>query len=172
VPYFWSRFNQCQTVAVRDSFQRNGDLIRRDRYPACAQNSEVVVMHVVGNSHQWHASATDELWDFFKRFRRGTTGQVLDMRARQSLGALSVFPNPAASTATVQFTLTSPQAVTVEMRNELGQLMPMPPVSGPRSAGLQEVIMPLANLASGLYLVQVRIADGPAKSVRLSVLAK
>lgn len=150
VPYFWSRFNQCQTVAVLDSFQRNGDLIRRERYPACARNAEVVVMNVVGNSHVWHASATDEFWEFFRRYRRLPSGTTLAAARASSPATLRVFPNPTAEGSTLELTVATRQPLTVELRDAQGRLVRtlhhQPTAAGP-------IALPIstAGLPAGLY---------------------
>ncbi|MCC2546050.1 T9SS type A sorting domain-containing protein [Hymenobacter sp. BT175] len=162
VPYFWSRRNQCQTLGVRDSLTRNGDLIRRDRYPGCSGNSEVVVMSVVGNSHVWHASATDEFWDFFRRFRRLPAGTVLGAASQkpQDAAGLSVYPNPANGDAcTLLLTLPTAQRVTVDLRDLQGRLL-RPVYAQATAAGTHTLALPTAGLPAGLYLVQVHTESG------------
>jgi hypothetical protein len=170
VPYFWSRLNQCQTVAVRDSFQRNGDHIRRERYPGCAQQAEVVVMSVVGNSHQWHASATDEFWAFFRRFRRLPGGTVLATAPASPPPptALHVFPNPGqGSDCTLALTLPTAQVLTVALHDGQGRVVRS--LSAQRlRAGAQALSLPTAGLPAGLYLVRVRTATGTQR-VRFSL---
>jgi polyhydroxybutyrate depolymerase len=168
VPYFWSRLNQCQTVAVLDSFQRNGDLIRRERYPACAQNAETVVMNVVGNSHVWHASATDEFWDFFRRFRRLPAGTALSAAAPARPSGLALFPNPATgSGCTLALHLPRAQQVAVELRDLQGRLQRAPQLYS-AAAGSLTLALPVDGLAAGVYLVQVHTEAG-VQTARLGI---
>lgn len=155
VPYFWSRLNGCQTSGVRDSLTRNGDLIRRDRHPGCGGNAEVVVMSVAGNSHFWHASATDELWAFFSRFRRLPSGTVLATAPAQALTPPGLYPNPAAQACTVQLILPQPAPVLLECRDTRGRLV-APPYSALLPAGQHRISLPLTGAAPGIYLVRVR----------------
>jgi len=169
VPYFWSLFNQCQTTPVVDNLQRNGDNIMRERYPACAANAEVVVMNVVDNSHQWHASATDEFWEFFQRFRRLPNGTVLPTAAPTVTElAFSLFPNPATSTTECEFNLKTAQMMSVEVRDLQGRVVQTLP-SRLFSAGRHTIFLPTADLASGTYLIQMQ--STMSKQVRrLSVI--
>jgi polyhydroxybutyrate depolymerase len=170
VPVFWSRFNGCQTTARVDTVRRNGDLIIRERYPACAQSAEVIVMSVVGNSHQWHASATDELWDFFKRFRRAATGQVVlsGMAPDSAVAGLRLYPNPGATFFTLAFSLSYPQPLTVELLDLTGRQLQV--VSERMmAAGPQRLPLVIPPLATGVYLVRVRTPTRQ-QTLRISLL--
>lgn len=172
IPAFWAGANQCQPTPVRDVFVRNGETIERAVYPACAQQAEVVQLTVVGNGHQWHRAATDELWDFFKRFRRvAPTGPGASTGVRVppvALSAAAVYPNPAAGPAGVRFVLARAAALAVEVRTSTGQVVGTVPAA-PRPAGSQELALPTEKLPNGLYLVRLCPADGPSQTLRLSL---
>jgi hypothetical protein len=92
--YFWSRHNGCDTIATVDTITSNGDQIIRERYLNCQDSTETIIMNVVGNSHTWHASATNEFWKFLRKYNKCagiiTTG-VSDIEWNENL---TIFPNP------------------------------------------------------------------------------
>jgi hypothetical protein len=58
-------------------------------------------MNVVGNSHTWHASATNEFWKFLRKYNKcaGTiTTGVPDIEWNENL---TIFPNPTNSVINV-----------------------------------------------------------------------
>lgn len=64
---FWSARNGCDATPMVDTLTVNGETIERERYVNCADGAEVSVMNVVDAGHNWHASATDQIWEFLKR---------------------------------------------------------------------------------------------------------
>lgn len=69
---FWSNHNGCDASPVVDTMHVNGETITRERYMNCTGGNDVTIMNVEGNSHRWHASATDETWNFLKQFSLNT----------------------------------------------------------------------------------------------------
>ena len=63
--YFWSNFNSCYNQPQIDTIYDLGDAIIREHYINC-DSAETYIMNVIGNSHTWHASATNQFWKFFR----------------------------------------------------------------------------------------------------------
>ncbi len=73
---------------------------------------------------------------------------------------LSVFPNPASSYLTVNYNLESAARVSFELQSTLGQsVMNFAEFSQNRSTGKYSHILPLQNIASGMYLLKTTIDD-------------
>jgi len=99
--YFWSRHNGCDTIATLDTIYISGDQIIRERHLNCLDSTETIIMNVVGNSHTWHASATNEFWKFLRKYSKcsGTiTTGVSDVHWNEKV---SIFPNPTNSVINV-----------------------------------------------------------------------
>ena len=91
-----------------------------------------------------------------------TTGQVVPNELPPTLAeAPSVYPNPAASGATVAFTLAEPADVSVDVFDVLGRRVASV-FSGAVAAGPAQWAVPTADLGAGTYLVRVRTPDGVA----------
>lgn len=68
-----------------------------------------------------------------------------------------LYPNPASGSAFLEYQLDSPQFVTVELLNALGQVVATP-VSRQEGKGWQQAAFALDSLSSGLYWVRLRSA--------------
>ncbi len=66
---FWGRINQCDHQADVDYSQPkdNGLPVRREQFPGCAAQSEVVLYAIEGGTHVWPATANAALVAFFER---------------------------------------------------------------------------------------------------------
>ncbi|AYA36769.1 T9SS C-terminal target domain-containing protein [Hymenobacter oligotrophus] len=96
--------------------------------------------------------------------------RVTSSKAAQQVAAigLTVAPNPAASRATVLFTLPTAAPVQVTVLNIIGREVRRVALPGRQAAGPVGVEVPLANLAPGVYLVKVQ-AGATTATTRLVV---
>jgi len=90
---FWARNNKCGVTPYVDTLVLSGDKIYREKYENCKSNNEMIVMNVVGNSHLWHRSATEQFWKFFKRFNKCDTSVVTHNLESENDETI-FFPNP------------------------------------------------------------------------------
>ena len=90
--YFWSRFNECDTLPVVDTILVMGDSIIREYYKNC-DKVDTYIMNVIGNSHLWHASATKQFWNFFKG--KSKCDLKTNVADAESGTIFKIFPNPA-----------------------------------------------------------------------------
>ncbi|WBO85573.1 DUF4961 domain-containing protein [Hymenobacter yonginensis] len=81
---------------------------------------------------------------------------------------LTAAPNPVATTATVQYTLTSAAPVTVTVTNLLGASAQKPVVLARQSSGPHELQLPVSGLANGVYLVRLQAGE-QQQTIRLLV---
>lgn len=122
--YFWSHFNDCDTVPVIDTIVDLGDKIIREHYTHCDQ-AETYIMNVIGNSHLWHASATKQFWNFFRnKSKCGLSTSVLENDANET--ALNIYPNPVSETLYLEFE----GNYSVSVYNYWGQLVFINPLDG------------------------------------------
>ena len=84
-----------------------------------------------------------------------------------SVNQLSVYPNPAKNTAFVELNLVESNEVLVELTNALGQKVFTN--SSTMNAGFTKVELPVADLNSGIYIVNISIA-GKLRSEKLNIL--
>ena len=84
-----------------------------------------------------------------------------------SVNQLSVYPNPAKNSAFVEFNLVESNEVLVELTNALGQKVFTN--SSTMNAGFTKVELPVADLNSGIYIVNISIA-GKLRSEKLNIL--
>ena len=71
---------------------------------------------------------------------------------------LRAFPNPAGTHTRVQYVLSSPKEVTLEITSVLGEKVLSIPLEK-QSAGEQEVEIPLTSLAAGWYMLRLHTDD-------------
>lgn len=81
--------------------------------------------------------------------------------------AMSLYPNPANESATLSFTTVTDNAV-VEVINSLGQQVYTVQVGAVN--GQEKVTIPTAELAEGLYFVNLKGSNGSTATARLSVV--
>ncbi|MBX0290239.1 T9SS type A sorting domain-containing protein [Hymenobacter sp. HSC-4F20] len=96
-------------------------------------------------------------------------GTVLATKAQRAAAALQLvaLPNPAGNSAQLRYTLPQATTVQVTITNLLGATVQTLPAAR-QAAGAQEVALPLHNLASGVYIVQLTTGQ-QQQSVRLVV---
>ena len=70
---------------------------------------------------------------------------------------LSIFPNPASNNATIALNLTVPNEVVIEVVSTLGQKVIVQ--SSRMNAGENTITLPVETLATGLYYVNIKIAN-------------
>lgn len=71
---------------------------------------------------------------------------------------VQLFPNPASTSATLQYELAEAANVSVELHNMVGQNLQVLE-QAERLIGVQNIEIPLANLAKGVYFVKIRVED-------------
>ena len=81
-----------------------------------------------------------------------------------------IYPNPFNPSATIRFTLSAPQQVTLSIHALNGQLAETL-FSGPRGAGSHSVSWDASGRASGVYLCRLE-AEGGVSRVRKMVLVR
>lgn len=153
--YFWSHFNNCDTIPVVDTIIDLGDSIIREHYTNC-DNVETYIMNVIGNSHLWHASATKQFWKFF----RDKTKCSLPTSANANINdevALTVFPNPASGILFLNIS----GNYSLSILNYLGQSVYVDSFAGQSSIST-------SSLNNGLYNIAIR-TDNLIKVVKLLI---
>ena len=95
----------------------------------------------------------------------GANGTVLANKAADAAAvAMSVYPNPAAGTATVAYSVAGrAEQVNIVLTDLLGRQVRVLE-SGLRSAGAQSTKVSTADVAAGTYLVRVQVGDKVATS--------
>jgi glycosidase len=93
---------------------------------------------------------------------------TVDLGAPQRLALRGAFPNPARTSATLQYALPSSGAVRVEVYNVLGQRVATL-VDETQPAGRKEVTLDASRLPSGMYVVRLQAPEGTRTS-RLTVV--
>jgi hypothetical protein len=71
---------------------------------------------------------------------------------------MTLFPNPTADGATLNFTIFAPENVSMEMIDMLGQTVRVQSF-GTMQTGVQSVAIPRQDLAKGVYFVRLRIGE-------------
>ena len=96
------------------------------------------------------------------------TGTVLAARPQATVVfRLVAYPSPAAGVATLHYELPTAAVVSITLTNLLGATVGTVP-AGRQAAGAHNLAVPVANLASGVYLVSLQ-ADGQRQTARLLV---
>lgn len=146
--YFWSRHNGCDTIPTVDTITSNGDQIIRERYLNCQDSTETIIMNVVGNSHTWHASATNEFWKFLRKYNKCavTTGISNILNNKE----LKIYPNPA---NTILFIKTEDNSLSqYQIYNSIGQML--------KQGKLTENSVDVSGLPKGIYFIQLNFKNG------------
>lgn len=146
--YFWSRHNGCDTIPTVDTITSNGDQIIRERYLNCQDSAETIIMNVVGNSHTWHASATNEFWKFIRKYNKCavTTGISNILNNKE----LKIYPNPA---NTILFIKTEDNSLSqYQIYNSIGQML--------KQGKLTENSVDVSGLPKGIYFIQLNFKNG------------
>lgn len=71
--------------------------------------------------------------------------------------SINVFPNPASGMTNIELTLTETQAVSVELFNQLGQMVKVQDYGN--LSGNQVLDLGLQNMESGMYLIQMKVGQ-------------
>lgn len=146
--YFWSRHNGCDTIPTVDTITSNGDQIIRERYLNCQDSTETIIMNVVGNSHTWHASVTNEFWKFLRKYNKCavTTGISNILNNKE----LKIYPNPA---NTILFIKTEDNSLSqYQIYNSIGQML--------KQGKLTENSVDVSGLPKGIYFIQLNFKNG------------
>jgi glycosidase len=96
---------------------------------------------------------------------------VLSAKLRRPATAdlrLTAAPNPVATIATVQYTLTTAAPVTLTVTNLLGGKVQVPVVVGRQGSGPHELQLPVSALANGVYMVRLQAGE-QHQTIRLLV---
>ncbi|QIX62969.1 T9SS type A sorting domain-containing protein [Hymenobacter sp. BT18] len=95
---------------------------------------------------------------------------VLPTKAERAALALSftAVPNPAASAVRLQYTLPQTTQVSVSVVNALGATVRTIPVAAKQATGTHELLVPVQDLANGIYIVRLQAA-GKVATTRLLV---
>ena len=86
-----------------------------------------------------------------------------------NLGKVSVYPNPTANNAKIEYTITEPTDLTIEIYNVMGQKV-MNVQSGTQIAGTHTLSVDASNLNSGLYFVS--FTSNGAKTTKQLMIQK
>ena len=105
-------------------------------------------------------STGTETWGALRTF-----ANILKAADYRPAASTAVFPNPFAQELTLRFEAQRAQAVTVQLRNALGQLVHAE--TRAVKAGTQQLPLALPALAAGLYTVQLT-ADGRTQVLRVA----
>ncbi len=89
----------------------------------------------------------------------GTHMQVAALRADAPASALTVFPNPVTTTATVQFMVTTSGPVRLALHDATGREVRVV-VADDRDGGVHTAALETADLPAGLYLLRMTSMDG------------
>jgi hypothetical protein len=92
------------------------------------------------------------------------------IKETSELNKLSVYPNPAATMATVELDMKADAMVTISIVDMMGQTVVVPG-DNLLNAGIHSVNIPVGGLATGLYMVKVTV-NGEVNTIPLSVTAK
>jgi len=167
---FWVDHNGCRTaqpvVAIRDSVTDDNSTAQRFDFTDCDRGAEVRFFKLIGAGHTWAGvelpmqelilgetnediQASFELWKFFRQFSLDASTSTGERGLTKA--AIRIFPNPASDRLTIR----SDQAVhSVYVFDPMGRLV------GRLIEADVNPVMPLGNLAPGLYWVKVQLKSG------------
>ncbi|GDX48224.1 hypothetical protein LBMAG25_10420 [Bacteroidota bacterium] len=148
--YFWSRHNGCDTIPTVDTINSNGDQIIRERYLNCQDSTETIIMNVVGNSHTWHASATNEFWKFLRKYSKCSGGITTDVSDIDDNNKFEIYPNPTNSTLFIKTAYLS--SFQFSIINAMGQVI--------MQGRLNDNSIDVSSLQSGIYFVRLKDENG------------
>jgi polyhydroxybutyrate depolymerase len=148
--YFWSRHNGCDTIPTVDTINSNGDRIIRERYLNCQDNTETIIMNVVGNSHTWHASATQEFWKFLRKYNK-CSGVITSGVSNIDLSKkFEIYPNPTNSLLFIKTGRIS--SFQFSIINPMGQVIMHERLNGNS--------IDVSSLQSGIYFIRLKDEKG------------
>ncbi len=135
------------------------------------QNDGVQVLFS-GNHHVSAAPLIDGVGELAIKFTTDAPGNVLSIGSSDKpaeFQLLKSYPNPFNPTATILYEVASPQNITLDVFNLLGQKVANLE-NQYRTAGVYEFEWDGSELSSGMYIVRLKYADGFATTTRLTLL--
>lgn len=164
---FWLNTNNCSnisdTTAVPDSNTSDNCTAQLIRYQNCAEGSEVYLYKIFNGGHTWpnglagmltygnmnrDFDATTEIWNFFKRHKKGQETAVNHLK---NISA-SVLPNPFENSLTVTFSDELP--TTISIFDITGKQ-----IFREKNGKFQTTIS-TANWTKGVYVVKMQNKNG------------
>jgi Secretion system C-terminal sorting domain len=73
--------------------------------------------------------------------------------------AMEVYPNPASTSATLQYSLVDEESISITIYDALGRIVATPIVNQIEGSGLQEISFPTNDLPSGIYSCRLSMGD-------------
>lgn len=150
---YWRNANQCnldaETITYADT-ENDGILFTLNTYASSSDDTRVAFLSVNGGEHKWYEDGHDVQYltvvhDFFTR---SNSYLFTGIEESTDLPSLTVFPNPAYSTITVE----SPSSTQLFIHSADGRLVATQQISEGNNA------IDISNYASGLYML--RTTDG------------
>jgi polyhydroxybutyrate depolymerase len=148
--YFWSRHNGCDTIATVDTINISGDQIIRERYLNCLDSTETIIMNVVGNSHTWHASATNEFWKFLRKYSKCSGVITSEVSNIDDNNKFEIYPNPTNSSLFIKTGYIS--TFQFSIINSMGQFILQGRLNGNS--------IDVSSLQSGIYFIRLKDEKG------------
>ena len=153
---FWVTQNQCNANAVVDTLPdlaNDGLRFVRFTYSGGRDNSKVVFYKVLKGVHRWYGLPSNDIsycqtiWNFFNQYSRQST--VTAIRNNTEKGQFTVFPNPSNGIATIDFSSTKENVLSLNVYDMLGNLSVSLPVKNEKQIQLN------SSLPKGIYVVQL-----------------
>jgi len=141
---YWSTYLECRS-SVTDTVRAAGELVVREHFAGCRKDFRFYT--VLGNSHQWHAPATEMFWSFLRQQTKCGTVSVESEELKAD--ALRVYPNPASGD---RITIDVPvdREFTVVLIDVFGHV---------HLSGRNTTTLNIAGLSPGMYFVIVEHAS-------------
>lgn len=157
---FWCAKNQCSTVNdtifVADIDNTDSSTVQKIHWRTCGYGSEVWFYKIIGGGHTWpnaaipyiygptnkDIDASQEIWDFFKKFSLPNASAVLN---EEENIALSVYPNPANNYLQIEC---ERMIQSVQVFNSLGEKLKN------IEANTTQVAVSIADCAPGFYFIK------------------
>jgi hypothetical protein len=118
---------------------------RHDAVSLTAQKGNNMVVKVVGTGNQGH-------YAFMDNIKITNTLSVANVVAN---GSVSVYPNPARESATLEFTMSNTSKVVVSVIDALGRTVSVV-TDATLQQGAQHINIPTSSLAAGVYNIAIR----------------
>lgn len=137
---YWSKYLTCRS-SVTDTVRVAGERVVREHFTGCQADFRFYT--VLGNSHQWHAPATEMFWSFLRQ--QTTCGTVSVESEELRADVLRVYPNPASGD---RLTIDIPmdEEFTVSLIDVFGRV---------RLSARNETTLNIVGLSSGMYFIVV-----------------
>jgi hypothetical protein len=106
-------------------------------------------MNVVGNSHTWHASATNESWKFLRKYNKCAGVVTTEVSNFLNNKEVEIYPNPA---KTILFIKTEDNSLSqYQIYNSIGQVL--------KQGKLTEKSIDVSDLPKGIYFIQLNVKN-------------